>query len=185
MRPNTIMRSHVHINHNKLHVVSDGSHPRSPERKYVSFPHRWCGDSWYNICQSQIVAFSYTLILYCLYGWRYCNLSTNNLIIYVRWMLCHGKKWVSKKSLKPLFRILRFAALLIIFIVSIKIIGKLGWLLTTSWASSLWITRTELPRESISLIPHETWCKDKSQLKHNWRHEEKMQLCLIQLFKDM
>ena len=33
---------------------------------------------------------------------------------------------LSSVSLKPLFRILRFAALLIIFIVSIKIIGKLG-----------------------------------------------------------
>ena len=33
MRPNRIMRAHVHNNHNKLHVVNDGRHPRSLREK--------------------------------------------------------------------------------------------------------------------------------------------------------
>ena len=37
MRPNSILHAHVHNNHNKLHVVNDGRHPRFPERKGFSY----------------------------------------------------------------------------------------------------------------------------------------------------
>ena len=125
-----VFSSFTSINFQKLQYLSSNTltirlNPRHP----------WWRHSGYITCQSKTVAFSYILILYCLYGWWYCDLNTNKFILHVKKdvMSCTytwGKNG-SLKSFKPLFRSLIFTALVVNFIVVVKNICKLGWQLTT------------------------------------------------------